>query len=114
MTKKGVCCRTVKMGWENVHLMCIYNSTIDAQEKRGMRRRHPDVDFDWKTITRQLAEKREVYRRYRSWRRTARVPREHELFYTVIDPAERTVYVNDPTSIAEIGALLDAPIAGRP
>jgi len=39
MTKKGVCCRTVKMGWENVHLMCIYNSTIDAQEKRGMRRR---------------------------------------------------------------------------
>jgi len=59
-TKKGVCYLTVKIGREHFHLMRIYNYTIDAQDKRDMRRRHPDVDFDWKHITRQLAEKREV------------------------------------------------------
>jgi hypothetical protein len=79
-----------------------------------MRRLHADVDFDWKKITRQLAEKREVCRRYRSRRRTARVPREHEPFYGVFDPVERTVYVNDPTNIAGAAALLDAIIARRP
>ena len=113
-TKKGVCYLTVKMGREHFHLMRIYNYTIDAQKKRDMRRRHPDVDFDWQTITRQLAEKREVCRRYRSRRRTARVPRVREPFYGVFDPAERTVYVNDPTNIAGMSAMLDAIIAGRP
>jgi hypothetical protein len=113
-TKKGVCYLTVKIGRENFHLMRIYNYTIDAQAKRDMRRRHPDADFDWKTITRQLTEKREVCRRYRSRRRTARVPRVREPFYGVFDPAERTVYVNDPTNIAGMSAMLDAIIAGRP
>jgi hypothetical protein len=113
-TKKGVCYLTVKIGRENCHLMRIYNYTIDAQKKRDMRRRHPDVAFDWQTITRQLAEKREVCRRYRARRRTARVPRVREPFYGVIDPVERTVYVNDPTNIAGMGALLDAIIAGGP
>jgi hypothetical protein len=113
-TKKGVCYLTVKIGRENFHLMRIYNYTIDAQDKRDMRRRHPEVDFDWKIIARQLAEKREVCRRYRSRRRTARAPRVHEPFYGVFDPIERAVYVNDPTNIAGMSAMLDAIIAGRP
>ena len=113
-TKKGVCYLTVKIGREHFALMRIYHYTIDAQDKRDMRRLHADVDFDWKKITRQLAEKREVCRRYRSRRRTARVPREREPFYGVFDPVERTVYVNDPTNIAGAAALLDAIIAGRP
>jgi hypothetical protein len=113
-TKKGVCYLTVKIGRDNFHLMRIYNYTIDAQDKRDMRRRHPDVAFDWKTITRQLAEKREVCRRYRSRRRTARTPRVGEPFYGVFDPVERVVYVNDPTNIAGMGAMLDAIIAGSP
>jgi len=94
--------------------MRIYNYTIDAQKKRDMRRRHPDVDFNWKTITRQLVEKREICRHYRSRRRTVRAPRVREPFYGVFDPAERTVYVNDPTNIAGMSAMLDAIIAGRP
>jgi hypothetical protein len=113
-TKKGVCYLTVKIGREHFALMRIYNYTIDAQKKRDMRRRYPDVEFDWPTITRQLAEKREVCRRYRSRRRTARAPRVREPFYGVFDPVERTVYVNDPTNIAGAAALLDAIIAGRP
>ena len=110
-TKKGVCYLTVKIGRENFHLMRIYNYTIDAEKKRDMRLRHPDVDFDCQTITRQLAEKREVCRRYRSRRRTTRLSREREPFYGVFDPAERTVYVNDPTNIAGMSAMLDAIIA---
>src|SRR5712691_5111081 len=47
-TKKGVCYLTVKIGRENLPLMRIYHYTIDAQDKRDMRRLHPDVDFDWK------------------------------------------------------------------
>jgi len=78
-----------------------------------MRQRHPDVDFNWKTITRQLAEKREICRRYRSRRRTARAPRVREPFYGVCDPVERAIYVNDLTNIAGMGTLLDAIIAGR-
>ena len=113
-TKKGVCYLTVKIGRDNYHLMRIYNYTMDAQDKRDMRRLHPDVDFDWKHITRQLAEKREVCRRYRSRRRTTRLSREREPFYGVFDPAERTVYVNDPTNIAGMSAMLDTTIAGRP
>jgi len=112
-TKKGVCYLTVKIGRDNYHLMRIYNYTIDAQDKRDTRRRHPDVDFDWQHITRQLAGKREVCRRYRARRRTARAPRVHEPFYGVIDPMERTVYVNNPSNIAGTAALLDAIIAGR-
>ena len=113
-TKKGLCYLTVKIGREHCDLMCIYHYTIDAQEKRDMRRRYPDVDFDWQPITCQLAEKREVCRRYRSRRRTTCLPREREPFYGVFDPVERAVYVNDPTNIAGMSAMLDAIIAGRP
>jgi hypothetical protein len=112
-TKKGVCYLTVKIGRENFHLMRIYNYTIDAQHKRDMRRRHPDVAFDWKKITHQLAEKREVCRQYRSRRRTARAPHVREPFYGVFDPGARAVYVNDPDNIAGTAAMLDAIIAGR-
>jgi hypothetical protein len=105
---------TIKRGRTSIQILRIRNYTINAEEKRRLRRRYPNIVFDWKKITRQLAEKREVCRRYRSRRRTARVPRVREPFYGVIDPVERTVYVNDPTNIAGVGALLDAIIAGRP
>jgi hypothetical protein len=112
-TKKGVCYLTIKIGRENFALMRIHSYTIDAQDKRDMRRLHPDIHFDWKRITRQLAEKREVCRRYRARRRTLRVPRyrEREPFYGVFTPHTRTVYVNDPDNIAGVGALLDALLA---
>jgi len=112
-TKKGVCYLTVKGGRVHFPIMRIRHYTIDTDDKRRMRRLHPDVDFDWKKIASQLAEKREVCRRYRSRRRTARAPRVHEPFYGVFDPVERTVYVNDPSNIAGTAALLDAIIAGR-
>lgn len=112
-TKKGVCYLTVKEGRYQHTLMRIYNYTIDAQDKRDMRRLHPDVLFDWKKIARQLAEKREVCRRYRSRRRTPRVPREREPFYGVYEPGTRRVYVNDPDNIAGVGALLDALVASE-
>jgi hypothetical protein len=93
--------------------MRIYNYTMDAQDKRDMRRLHPDIAFNWKKITRQLAEKREVCRQYRARRRAMRVPRyrEHEPFYGVFEPHTRSVYVNDPDNIAGVGALLDALLA---
>jgi len=72
-----------------------------------MRRRYPDVDFDWQPITCQLAEKREGCRWYRSRRRRPRVPREREPFYGVFVPYTRTVSVNDPDNIAGVSALLD-------
>jgi hypothetical protein len=76
-----------------------------------MRRLHPDVAFDWKKISRQLAAKREVCRRYRARRRTVRVPRVREPFYGVFEPHTRRVYVNDPDNLAGVGALLDAILA---
>ena len=111
-TKKGVCYLTMKIGREHFPLMRIYKYTITAQDKRDMRRLHPDVEFDWKKIGRQLAEKQEVCRRYRLRRHRVRRPRmPREPFYGVIDPLMRTVYVNDPTNIMEVGALLDRIIA---
>lgn len=74
-TQKGVCYVTIKRGRTPIQILRIRNSTIDAEEKRRLRRRYPDIAFDWKKITRQLAEKREVCRRYRSRRRTVRVSR---------------------------------------
>ncbi len=35
-----------------------------------------------------------------------------EPFYGVVDPHTRMVYVNDPSNIAGVGALLDAIISG--
>jgi len=112
-TKKGVCYLTVKVGRRHCPLMRIRNSTIDAQDKRDMRRLHPDVAFDWKKIARQLAAKREVCRRYRARRRTVRIPRMREPFYGVFEPHTRRVYVNDSDNIAGVGALLDAILASE-
>jgi hypothetical protein len=87
--------------------MRVRKYTIEPEEKRHMRRLYPDVTFDWKKIAAQLAEKREVCRRYRTKGRTT-IPRPREPFYGVVDPFTRTVYVNDPANIAGVGALLDA------
>ena len=111
-TKKGVCYLTVKVGRRHCPLMRIRNYTIDAQDKRDMRRLHPDVAFDWQKIARQRA-KREVCRWYRSRRRAVRVPRVREPFYGVFEPHTRRVYVNDPDNIAGVGALLDAILASE-
>jgi hypothetical protein len=111
---KGVLLPDSQIGRRNFDLMRIRQYTIDAQGKRDMRRLHLDIAFDWKKIARQLAEKREACRGYRSRRQTKRraerIPRES--FYGVADPRTRTVYVNDPSNIAGVGALLDALISG--
>ncbi|MGZ3338105.1 MAG: hypothetical protein ACXVBV_22575 [Isosphaeraceae bacterium] len=114
-TKKGVCYLTVKVGRQSFHIMRIHNYTIDAQDKRDMRRLHPDTVFDWKKIGKQLAEKREVCRHYRSRRRpspdTARLPRAREPLYAVYDPITRTVYADVPSTSEGAGALLDAVLS---
>ena len=110
--RKGFCYLTVKCGRQNFHVMRIRNYTLEAQDKRDMRRLYPDVVFDWKKIGQQLAKKREACRRYRSRRRTlgtARVPRAREALHGVFDPSTRTVYVSDlPSSAGGVGMLLDA------
>lgn len=109
--RKGFCYLTIKLGRRNFDMMRIRKYTIDADEKRHMRRLCPEVAFDWKKITQQLAEKREACRRYRSRRRspdTARHPGAGEPFYGVYEPGTRTVFVNGvPSSAAGVGALLD-------
>jgi hypothetical protein len=111
--RKGFYYLTIKYARRNHEMMRIRNYRIEADEKRHMRRLYPEVAFDWKKITQQLAEKREACRRYRSRRRnpdTAGHPRGREpLLYGVYAPGTRTVYVNDvPSSAAGVGALLDA------
>jgi hypothetical protein len=111
--RKGFCYLTIKYARRNHEMMRIRNYRIEADEKRHMRRLYPEVAFDWKKITRQLAEKREACRRYRSRRRNPDTARHscgrEPLFYGVYAPATRTVYVNDvPSSAAGVGALLDA------
>ena len=99
--RKGFCYLTVKIGRQNFHVMRIRNYTLDAQDKRDMRRRYPDIAFDWKKIGLQLAEKREACRRYRSRRRTSgtdRLPRTREPLYAVYDPITRTVYADVPST----------------
>ena len=109
-SRKGFCYLTVKIGRQNFHLMRIRNYTLDAQDKRDLRRLHPDTLFDWKKIDQQLAEKREVCRGYRSRRRMAaaerRDRREREPFHAVYDPFTRTVYADGDMGCAL--PLLDA------
>jgi hypothetical protein len=81
-TKKGVCYLTVKVGRHHFPLMRIRNYTLDAQDKRDMRRLHPDVAFDWKKIARQLTVKREVCRRYRAAARRAGASRACTLLWS--------------------------------
>jgi hypothetical protein len=113
--RKGFCYVTLKWGRRNFHVMRVRNYTLEAQEKRDLRRLYPDVVFDWKKITRQLAEKREACRRYRSRRRTSnadRPPRVREPWHAVYDPSTRTVYADGmPSSAGQAGALLDALLA---
>jgi hypothetical protein len=106
--RKGFCYLTVKYRRRNFHVMRIRNYTLTAQDKRDMRRLYPDVVFDWKKIDKQLAEKREACRRYRSRRRAsaaARPPRSRPPHYAVYDPRTRTVYADEA---ADGAALLDA------
>jgi hypothetical protein len=107
--RKGFCYLTIKSFGRNHEMMRIRNYKIDADDKRHMRRLYPEVAFDWKKITQQLAEKREACRRYRSRRRNPDTGHPREPFYGVYAPATRTVYVNDvPSSATGVGALLDA------
>lgn len=111
-TRKGFCYLTVKRLGRNWPITRIRNYAIDAQEKRDLRRRYPDVAFDWKKIDRQLAEKRKACRRYRSRRRTARGPRAGESFRVVYDPITRTVYADEvPSTAGGVAALLDAVLS---
>jgi hypothetical protein len=112
-TRKGFCYLTIKCGRQNAHIMRIRQYTIDAEDKRHMRRLYPNIIFDWKKITRQLAEKREVCRDYRSRRIEAAASRRKadscEPFPVVYDPLTRTVYANGvPSTAAGVGMLLDA------
>jgi hypothetical protein len=110
--RKGFCYLTVKCGRQNSHVLRIRNYTLDAQDKRDMRRLYPDVVSDWKTVGEQLAEKREACRRYRSRRRAlaprsrARQPR---YGYAVSDPITRTVDADEPA--ADGAGLLDAVLS---
>jgi hypothetical protein len=114
-TRKGFCYLTVKRLGRNWHITRIRNYAIDAQEKRDLRRRHPDVAFDWKKIDRQLAEKRKACRRYRSRRRTsgtAGFRRHRGPLSGVFDPITRTVYADDvPSTAGGVAALLDAVLS---
>jgi len=111
-TRKGTCYLTLKIGGRNFDMCRIRNYTLDAEHKRDMRRLYPNVVFDWKKITRQLAEKREVCRGYRSRRRSAsaerRERREPSPSYGVYDPATRTLYADGDgaASVAWLDALL--------
>jgi hypothetical protein len=110
--RKRLCYLAGRVGRKTFAIIRIRQYAIDVQEKRDMRRFYPDIIFDWKKIARQLAEKREVCRQYRSRRqRTTHRPREP--FYGVVDPLSRTVYVNDPSNIAGVGALLDVILQQR-
>jgi hypothetical protein len=110
--RRGFCYLTIKSFGCNHEMIRIRSYKIDAEEKRHMRRLYPEVVFDWKKIARQLAEKREACRLYRSRRRnlgTASHSRGSEPFYGVYEPGTRTVHVNNvPSSAAGVGALLDA------
>jgi hypothetical protein len=109
--RKGFCYLTIKSFGRNHEMMRIRKYQIDAEEKRHVRRLYPDVTFDWKKITAQLAEKRDACRRYRFRRRnyTASHARESVAFYGVYEPATRTIYANGvPSNAAGVGAQLDA------
>ena len=111
--RKGTCYLTIKIGRSNADLMKIRQYKIDPDEKRFMRRLYPNVTFDWKKITTQLAHKREDCRDYSSRRQkmSRRAPRTQEPFIGVYDPVRRAVYVNDPGNLSGTVALLDAILA---
>ena len=109
--RKGFCYLTIKFLGRNHEMMRIRGYKIDPDEKRHMRRLYPDVAFDWKKITQQLAEKREACRRYRTRPRKAagRGSRDDGPLFGVYEPGTRTVYTNGiPSTAAGVGRLLDA------
>lgn len=108
-TRKGFCYLTVKIGRSNFNLMRIRKYTLEPEDKRDMRRLHPEYLFDWKKINKQLAEKREVCRAYRSRRQAPRsTGRTSGSCVAVYDPSTRTVYASDPSSpLALLDAILD-------
>lgn len=108
--RKGFCYLTIKSYGRNHEMMRVRAYKIEPEEKRDMRRLYPDVVFDWKKITQQLAEKREVCRRYRT-RSRRRVDRRagDDTFRGVYDPGSRTIFTDGiPTTSDAIGRLLDA------
>ena len=58
--RKSFCYLTIKHFGRHHDMMRIRGYKLDADEKRQMRRLYPEVAFDWKRITQQLAEKREA------------------------------------------------------
>ena len=115
-SRKGFCYLTVKVGRSNFNIMRIRNYTLSPQDKRDMRRLHPDYLFDWKKINQQLAEKREVCRAYRSRRQAPRnTERTSDPFVMVsYDPMTRTIYASDAgNSIALLDAVLQMERANK-
>ncbi len=108
--RKGFCYLTIKVFGRNHEMMRIRAYKIDPDEKRHIRRLYPEVVFDWKKITHQLAEKREDCRRYRSRSRkpASRPSRVREPLFGVYEPGTRTIYTTGiPSSAAGVGRLLD-------
>ncbi len=114
--RKGTCYLTIKINRRNFDIMKIRQYKIDPDDKRRMRRLYPDVAFDWKKITAQLAQKSEECRSYRSRRRSKARQRRNpnpEPFIGVFDPFSGTAYVNDSDNIAGSLALLDIIVASQ-
>lgn len=110
-TRKGFCYLTIKIGRSNHNLLRIRKYTIDPEEKRDVRRRYPDYLFDWKKINKQLAEKRELCRAYRSRRQPSRSKESTSGSGVVVyDSGTRTVYASDESASQSL-ALLDAILA---
>ena len=109
--RKGFCYLTIKVFGRNHEMMRIRAYKIEPDEKRHMRRLYPDVAFNWKKITEQLAAKREACRRYRtrSRRTVSRSGRDDEPLFGVYEPSTRTIFTNGvPSTLAGMGRLLDA------
>ena len=110
--RKGFCYLTIKLFGRNHEMMRIRGYKIDPDEKRQMRRLYPEVAFNWKRITQQLAERREDCRRYRTRSRTSAgrgAARDSEPVFGIYEPVTRTIYASGiPSTIAGVGRLLDA------
>ena len=93
-------------------MMRVRGYKIDADEKRQMRRLYPEVAFDWKRITQQLAARREDCRRYRTRSRRPAgrsASRDGEPVFGIYEPGIRTIYASGiPSTAAGMGRLLDA------
>ena len=50
-SRKGFCYLTIKCVGRNFDIMRIRSYTLDAEDKRHMRRLYPEIVFDWKKIS---------------------------------------------------------------